>query len=378
MVKQQVWIANSALFALILLSICVRMLLLQPLPTQRARKSAADSAEPQLLRVPVNLEKIYQNDVFGTFDAPPEKQPTQKNLITPIPKLNVAASTPPPPPKKPAMLTPLSITVKGIIMSHDIHKSIVMIADQTNKESMYHIGDKLQDGQIIKISTNKMVVLRSNGQLETFYLRKPDKLKPGLELWEYAIKKIDDATYHLDPRELSKAISSVGELVEALNLSAEYSKDTPVGVRLDTIKHHPLGEKIGLKEGDIVSSINTLPTTGTKELIRVYDELSNLPLDSRLEVAVTRGGAQKTMSYLLKKLSKPSPFEAAAETIGDSEDQSNEENIFKLSKDAQRREQRRQFAHDHRSVEQRAAARGDMRKRLLENMRNRAPNRRVR
>jgi type II secretion system protein C len=276
------------------------------------------------------------------------------------------------------MMTPLSITVKGIILSHSVNKSIVMVADQTNKESIYHVGDKIQDGQIIKITTNKMIVLRSNGQLETFYLRKPEKLKPGLALWEYAIKKIDDATYHVDPAELSKAISSVGELVEALNLSAEYAGDTPVGVRLDTIEHHPLGKHLGLQEGDIITSINSLPTTGTKELIRVYDELSALPLDSRLDVALSRGTEKKTVAYLLKKLRKPSPFEAAANASSNDEDQSGDKELFKLGKDAQRRQNRREFAHDHRTVEQRAAARGDMRKRLLENMRKRAPNRRVR
>lgn len=378
MVKQQVWIANSALVLLILLSFGVRMLLQQPIPVQRTRKTKTDSDEPRYLQIPVNLERIYTSDVFGTYDAPPEKGPTQKNLVTPIPTLNVAASKPPPPLKKPAMLTPLSITVKGIIMSHDVSKSIAMVADQTNKESIYHVGDKVQDGQIIKITTNKIIVLRSNGQLETFYLRKPEKLKPGLALWEYAIKKIDDGAYHVDPAELSKAISSVGELVEALNLSAEYNGDTPIGIRLDTIAHHPLGKQLGLAEGDIITSINSLPTTGTKELIRAYDELSLLPLDSRLEVAFSRGEQQKTIAYMLKKLRKPSPFEAAAASSGTDEDQSSEEHIFKLGKDAQRREKRRQFAHDHRTAEQRASARGDMRKRLLENMRNRAPNRRVR
>ena len=153
-----------------------------------------------------------------------------------------------------------------------------MLADQTGKESVYYVGDKVHDGQIMKLTKNKMVVLRNNGQLETFHLRNPDTLNPGLSSWDTAVKKIDDGLYHLDPLEITKGVSSVGEVIELLDLGEAYEGSTLTGVEVGSIGHHPLGAKLGFVKGDVITSVNDIAATNSKQRIKIFDAIAALPM----------------------------------------------------------------------------------------------------
>lgn len=377
MVREQLWIANSALVGLFFLLCGIHSLTQQEIPVFRARKRRAINTEEQMpALVAVNVEKIYQNDLFGTYNAPAEEGPTQKNLVTPIPEFSVKASSKPPKPKPAEFLSPLKITIKGIILSDEPSKSIAMVADQTNKEQVYHVGDKIQDAQIIKLTKNMMVALRDNGQQETFYLRKPIKMTPGLSSWEYAIKKIDDNLFHIDPIELTKELTSVGEVIEALDLSGVYKNNQSQGVRVGSVDHHPLGEKLGLQHGDLVTKVNNIPALSTKDRIKIYDAIAALPMGERIHVSLTRDGSEQTISYLLARLERPSPFSNPVTTDAP-EGAAEDDELFKLSKNAQRQQKRRRFEHVHRTHQQHDDAVSDMRKRLLGDMRDRSHHRRV-
>lgn len=349
----------------------------QEIPTFRARKKRTFATEDYTPVVtPVNVEKIYQNDLFGTYNAPAEKGLEQKKLVTPIPEFSVKSSRKPPAPKPAEFLSPLNITIKGIILSENPSKSIAMVSDQTGKEQVYHIGDKIQDAQVIKLTKNMLVVLRENGQQETFYLRKPLKMTPGLSSWEYAIKKIDETLYHTDPIELTKELTSVGEVIEALDLSGVYKDNKPQGIRVGSTQHHPLGEKLGFQAGDIITKINDIPALTTKERIQIYDAIAALPMGEHITVTLTRDGTKKIMSYLLKRLERPSPFSDPVTTDAP-EGAAEDDELFKLSKNGQRLQKRRRFEHVHRTRQQQDAAVSDMRKRMLGDMRERSHQRRV-
>lgn len=377
MVKQQLWIINSGLIVLGIIGISLTFVVKQELPALKPRRRTSVATEIKPPRMLISPEKIYQNDLFDTFSAPAEPTPSSKNLVTPIPQLNVKPSASPTKNKKVDFITPLDITIKGIVISKDAKNSIVMAADTTGKEQVYHIGDKINDGQVIKITKNQMMVIRGNGQQETFSLRKNDILQPGISSWDCAIKKIDSLLYHLDPLEITKVITSIGEVIEALDLCGAYQDGKSIGLRVGSIKHHPLGEKLGLLSGDIITKINELPTTDSKERIAIYDAIAALPMGGYIHLKVTRDSKEIDLSYLLKRLEKPSPFTAPDDKKIENKEQSPGNDLFKLSKETQRQQSRRRFEQVHRTQEQHDAAISEMRKKMIDDMRNRAPNRRV-
>jgi type II secretion system protein C len=376
MVKQQLWIINSGLIALAMIGIASIPLIDQELPAVQSRRRTTVSLEAKQPRLLVSPEKIYQNDLFDTFTPPAEPQPTAKNLVTPIPQLNIQSTKNPIKNQKVEFIPPLDITIKGIIMSQDPQSSIVMAADNTGKEQMYHIGDKINDGQVLKITKNQILIIRSNGQQETFFLRKVDKLSPGLSSWDTAIHKVDEMLYHIDPVEIIKELTSIGEVIEALDICGAYKNNSSIGLRIGSIKHHPLGEKLGLKSGDVITKINNLPVNDSKERIAVYDAIAALPMGGYIHVTLLRDGTQVELSYLLKRLERPSPFSPQNQPKNESEKAPGDD-LFKLSKDSQRQHNRRRFEQAHRTQEQHQTAVSEMRKKMLDEMKTRAPKRRV-
>jgi len=96
---------------------------------------------------------------------------------------------------KPKFLDPLDITLKGIIvLVHNDSKNRAIIADnKTNKELTYKVGSAIEDAQLIRILSNKVIFLRSNGQQEVLYLREKDaELDPVytiIDNWDGIIQK---------------------------------------------------------------------------------------------------------------------------------------------------------------------------------------------
>ena len=128
--------------------------------------------------------------------------------------------------------------------------------------------------------------------------------------------------------------------------------------------------------GDIITKINDLPTASSKERIAIYDAIAALPMGGYIHVTVQRDGKDVALSYLLKRLERPSPFGSSPEAKSNKA-QGVPDDLFKLSKDAERQQNRRRFEHLHRTQDQHNLAVAEMRKKMLDDMRNRAPNRRV-
>ena len=192
--KQPLWILTSTLLLVLIISIGLSVLLKQEPPKQRKKGLHTEEIEDEKKETVINNENIYKYDIFDTYVSK-EKGPTKKSLLSPIPELQIPDIPKPKQPEKPKILPPLKATLKGTVLSTNEQKSIAMMTDETNKEAIYHVGEKIKDAQLIKVTKNRVVVIRSNGQHETIYLRKDDfkpeiARKPSLE---EIVKKLNEA-----------------------------------------------------------------------------------------------------------------------------------------------------------------------------------------
>ena len=89
----------------------------------------------------MNISKIYEDDLFGTY---------QKELPTIEEEPNITVPEPPPSQikvpeePKPQFLDPLAITLKELLsLFDDDQRNRAIIADnKTNQEATYKVGDK--------------------------------------------------------------------------------------------------------------------------------------------------------------------------------------------------------------------------------------------
>ncbi len=370
--KQQTWILNSSLLVIFTVLLLSNILLRQELPKVRLRTEPLEEIEKKKSPFPVELERIYTNDIFDTF-AFPTKGPVKQSLITPIPEPQIPTSAPAPEIKKPEFIDPLGISLKGIILSSDDINSVAMITDETNKEGIYRIGDRIKDGQIIRISRNKVVILRANGQQEIFTLRKSEisQEKPESK-WLFAIKKIDDSNYDIDPSEFAREIQSLGSFIENLSLGTAYKNGKAVGLKIGKMDPTSIGPALGLNENDIIDAINDIKTVEVKDRIKIYDAITAMPHDSIIKLALNRSGQELTLNYKLARIPKPSK-RMFTQQAGEGAPQA----AFKMSDEQRREEIQRRFKRMHYSPNQQNVIQ-NIRERLRNNLRTRSMNRRVR
>ncbi|MFH1461502.1 MAG: type II secretion system protein N [bacterium] len=375
--KHNLWIVNSSLLIIFGITLSLNQLLKQDVPIL-IKKVITEKEEKKTFTPTINIKKICEQDIFGTYSPTPISEPKQKELITPIPEYTPHKITPPIEQPKQEFVDPLKIKINGIISSSNEEKSIAMISDETNKEKTYRLGDKIIDGQIIKISKNKVILLRSNGQQEILLLRAEDK--PGEKIpekWKYVIKKIDENNFNIDPKEFCKKIETLGQLIEEFALIPAYQKGNVIGMRVGNAKENQIASAFGLKKDDIIISINNINTSDTKDRIKIYDEAIQAQLGDKIEFVLSRNKQNLNISYKLEKIDKPKKkmFLQPATT---GEDQTPKvEAQLKLSEEQEKEKRLREFEKTHRTPKQQDVIQ-DIRQRILESMKSRSQNRRVR
>ena len=220
--------------------------------------------------------------------------------------------------------------------------------------------------------------MRSNGQQETFLLRKEDIPKAvGPEKWKYVVKKVDDSTYEIDPTEFALKINTLGELIEDLSLATAYQKGQPIGIKVGKVGKDEIGSAIGLNGNDIILSVNNVITSDMKNRVKIYDTLSQTKKGDIIKIVLKRKNQDITLSYKLTKLEKPKKKAFIEPVKTGQTDQSQGPGQFKLSREQEKEKRIKEFEKIHRTPKQQEVIR-QIRERMLENMKKRARNRRVR
>ena len=180
----------------------------------------------------------------------------------------------------PIFLPPLNVILKGIVtVSYDDTKNRAIIADnRTTQEAVYKTGDSIEDAQLMRIFSNKVVLVRSNGQQEVLYLRekdaKTDPMFAVLSGWSEIISEVRPDEYSIDPILFADRVKSLAQFIDMLDLTTVYKKGQNVGCRIGVLEKDSFGAALGLQSGDIIVRINDIPATDTPHRLKIYKELT--------------------------------------------------------------------------------------------------------
>jgi C-terminal processing protease CtpA/Prc len=244
---------------------------------------------------------------------------------------------------------------------------------------MYYLGDKIKDAQIIKISRNRVVVLRVNGQQESFYLIKDELVAPGADKWENIIKKISDQYYKIDPHAFKLEVDSLGNFIERVGvLGTAYSQGKPIGVKIGDTTNRDVAPLLGILPNDVITSINGVSVANVKDRMQLYDAISNMKVNDKITVAMLRAGNQVSIDYELAKF--PRVFKAMATLQGKDGAKTGVAGLESLPMSTlqEREKNSREFAKRHGEETQDQRTVSDLRSRFLENLREKLKNARER
>jgi type II secretion system protein C len=374
--KQQLWIVDFSLLIFLFVVVVVSRFFAVYAPHFKHMKKVENSSIGQ--KTDNNKgsvhgwEYIFKNDIFDTFQPKPKVMPKKKSFVQPMPTPVAPSIAPPPDIPKQEFVEPLKVLLKGIIVGSDQSRNVVMIEDEVKKEGLYHLGEKIKDAQIIRITRDNVVFLRANGQQESFYLRKDD-LDNALQSddeWKYVVKKIDEKTYHVDSYNLVKKIRTLGEFLDHIGvIGTAYENGSPVGIRIGITETEEIGTFLGLLQGDIVVSVDGISLAEMNNRFKIFEKISLLKEGASVKVMIKRGVKSVENNYILVKI------HSTKKSVFDKEGKAKEKKTEFTENRLQEREKMiRDFKKRHPKTQDQQEAIATIRNKLLENLKTRLNN----
>lgn len=305
--RNPLWILNVGIAFLFLLTLGIVYFTRRPLPARKSLTPAAVILSPKKGISAIDLSRIYENDLFKTYQRPIKRAETEGGVDLTFPQ---APMMKPPPrllPPQVQFLDPLKINLKGIISVGDEKDNRVIIEDEkTRKEELYAVGDTIEDSEILRIDSSKVIFIRSNGQEETVFLNAQDAAADPLfshdEPWNMVVRKVSNTAYTVDATALKQRITSPAEFIELLDLTTAVKNDTALGCRVGLMSKDSIGHSLGLMYGDIIMSVNELPVSTTKDRVTVYQSLKKLTPGAKIRVKISRHEQPLEFLYVLKAI----------------------------------------------------------------------------
>ncbi|TNE85435.1 MAG: hypothetical protein EP330_25460 [Deltaproteobacteria bacterium] len=201
-------------------------------------------------------------------------------------------------------ITDLAVTLLGTLVSSNVDFSVATIvgSDKDAFPGTFGIGDKLQDATIIAIEQGKVKIRRGTGAEEYLVVSdegpKPTRTSGGggeAGNEDDQISKDGENQFTVDKDLVDRYLSDLDALGRMGRAIPHRGPDGQIdGYRLSGIRRNSLGEKLGIRNGDIVHAVNGQGLTSMQGAMSAY---SSLQSESNFSFEVTRRGQKMTLQY---------------------------------------------------------------------------------
>jgi general secretion pathway protein C len=219
-----------------------------------------------------------------------------------------------PPTDPPLQRTSLPLKLLAVMFAPppgDPRWSVAIIRDVDEKSvGPYSIGSKVRDALISDIEEAR-VYLEVSGRKE--YLDLLDKAPmpgapppavvaapstdPVMAELDRGIKKIGEHNYEVQRQTVDSLLGNMSLLSRSARIVPEIRDGKAAGFRLFSVRPDGPFGKIGLQNGDVISSINGLEMTSPDKALEVYTKLKSA---SHLSVGLERNGQKINKEYNIR------------------------------------------------------------------------------
>jgi len=248
--------------------------------------------------------------VLSPPPAPLEPQPPKpESFYALIPKRDIFNSAKAPeaaPPPAPAAATQLRLKLWGTAVNVAGGSYSIIEDLGARKQGVYGINSPVPGGASVKAIEWDKVVLLHNGRDEILEIEKASMGGPGRTVPAQAapispggpdssgITQTAENEFTVPKTEVDSALENMSQLFTQIRAVPHFEGGESVGFRLFAIRRGSLFDKIGLKNGDILRSINGNPMNDPSKAMTLMQELRDA---TNLRVEATRNQQPVTLTY---------------------------------------------------------------------------------
>lgn len=198
--------------------------------------------------------------------------------------------------------------------------STALIAVQSGAPELFRIGEKILEAEIKQIEGPWLdsngnhhaarIIVLNNGQQEyievgekkrkTGARRAPVKeddkpakpSRPGRH--EYSIKECGENRYCVPQKDLDYALGNLDKMAREARVVPNFADGQTNGFKVFSIRRNSALRKMGLKNNDVLTSVNGFDLSNTEKALEIYGKLQN---DKSFTLEVLRNGQPVSMEY---------------------------------------------------------------------------------
>jgi general secretion pathway protein C len=222
-----------------------------------------------------------------------------------------SAAVTPPPSVIDAPETRLSLTLRGIVAVSAAGQGHALIAEGSRDELVYKVGDALPGGAVLHEVLADKVILKRGERFETLTLPRErvnfeDNASGGAAAAGRSATATGAPASGAADGGISQQLRTLRETVvndpqQALSLvqvQPVMEGGVVKGYRVNPGKERKLFQGVGLRAGDVVTSVNGVALSDTAQLASLYSQFQSL---NRFDLVVERGGRPTSLTIDLGK-----------------------------------------------------------------------------
>jgi len=195
----------------------------------------------------------------------------------------------------------LPVQLVGTMVATPTTYSVAFITKDDEAAGSYGLNDKLLDATIIAIESERVAVRRGNGKQEYLTMVEGEVSKPptrssrGKGDDDDEVEKLGENKYQVSREMLDRYMNDMDALSKMGRALLHRGPDGQFdGYRLSAIRRNTLADKLGIKNGDVIHSVNGKSLNSMSAAMEAYQSLTS---ENQFSFEVTRRGEKLSLDY---------------------------------------------------------------------------------
>lgn len=189
----------------------------------------------------------------------------------------------------------LALNLIGTFITSGEAPHAIIEDDKKKTQDVFNIGDMIfGEAKLVSVLSDRVEINR-NGQIEVLKLDESPDSTPGTA--QGGITEVGTDEYQVDEDELNRALENLPLLLTQARAVPYFKDGKSIGLRLFAIRTGSLFEKIGLKNGDILKSVNGQSLADMTQAMKLFEKLKE---ERSVSVALERDRGDREFKYQIR------------------------------------------------------------------------------
>lgn len=199
------------------------------------------------------------------------------------------------PPPKPTTEGTLKIRVVAINELSGGSRMVILEDSAKQAQDVFELNDSVfGQGKLVEIGSD-LVKIEHGGKIEI--VRLDDGNVPRATGGTPEVASNDQTDFAVPEDELSAALANLPQLLSQARAVPYFRNGQSIGMRLFAIRSGSMYEKLGLKNGDIILSVNENSLSDPAQALKLFEQLKS---ERSIGVRLERNGQNMDMKYNIR------------------------------------------------------------------------------